>query len=470
MKRRRFRLVLCFFSAATLLFVLAGCEQFLGNGETPNVTLDIGQIFGDGRAIVPPYGIAFTEIVVTVYGEGMTTIRKTVSPGTRYINMYVPAGPARRFKIEAFFNITNPGVFPYHHLRSFIGRAKADLLPGRIVRLVFNMAAGSTMYLVPDYLNGCIFFSNNIDSLNSDTATNLNATLPFQPMDIEISDNGTIFAANYTSTPTSTGINYATNTDGLGSGPALAGGIQVLALAMDRDAGEDIDQNGSIDTSILYFTTGSALYFKVVDSLPGPSQRMMELGGTINTIWGLAVDPWTHLLYIACVYNKAPAIVIYNPFAKNPDGAGGTLYGETVSYKTDPRFRMLFDVTVTDTAVYVLNGDLSVTGVPSIIEFDRNLNSIRDFGNLSWDGSTIVPSNEPGKFYFPIRFIAQENAGLTILDDSGQTDLSGKTDFDKIIHINENLDSSSWTTFPQPQQDISGYTNDFFRFYVDIPS
>ena len=56
------------------------------------------------------------------------------------------------------------------------------------------------------------------------------------------------------------------------------------------------------------------------------------------------------------------------------------------------------------------------------MEFDRGLNFVRGFGSISWDSGNFVPSTAPGKFYIPLRFVAQENSGLTIIDDSSLLD------------------------------------------------
>jgi len=464
MKRRKSRLIIYMLFAAVIPVMFAGCELVLGNGETPNVTLDLGQIFGGGRSITPPAGIAFTEIVVTVYGQGMTTIQKTVSPGARYLNMYVPAGPDRRFKVEAFFNITNPAVFTRHHLRSYIGRAETSLSPGRIVRLVFNMVAGSTMYLVPDYGNHEVFYSNDLYSFSVGSTTSFNlSTAEFSPIDIEISEKGTIFAANFFADPKSYGISYATKVDDPGAGSIPdTNAVAVIALAMDRNARQDINGDETVDTSILYYTTGTQLFFTVVDSLPPTQSQVMNLEDRITAILGMAVDPWTHLLYMSGVCDGVVSIIVYDPFATSTGPDAVTLFGKIVATQTDSRFRSLFDVTVTDTAVYVLNVDVTGAGAPSVMEFDRDLKFNKSFGSVSWDSGNFVPSTAPGRFYIPIRFVAQENAGLTIIDDSNLSD-PFENDYDKIVHINTDLDPSSWTTFPQTQQP-DGPAGEDFRF------
>jgi hypothetical protein len=443
------------------LVLLLGCEMILGQGETPNVSLDLGQFLFAGRAVAPPAGITFTRIDVTVYSPGMTTITKSVSPGARYLNIYVPAGPDRRFKVEAFFTVTDPQAYQTDHLRSYIGRARADLLPGRYQRLVFNMAAGASIYFVPDYTNGVIYLSDDLQTFSSDWITVLGAGTGIGPMDVEISARGYIYAANYTAGANV--INYAENRYGTNSG-TIPTSDRVLALAMDRHAGFDIDGNNAVDTSILYYSTASnGLYFTVVDS-GWTEPQPFNLEGRITTIYGLAVDPWTHRLLIAGVADGAPALVSYDPFFSSVDANGGIVHGRIVSVKTDSRFRYVFDVTATDEAIFALNLNLTLDQVPSLFKFDENLNVTAVFGGLSHDATAVVPSTAAGQFYFPIRFIAPENPGLTIIDDSNVMDATGKADYDKLIRINPNLDAGSWQTYPPVQPTAGGTSGESFRF------
>jgi hypothetical protein len=443
------------------IVLLVGCEMILGQGETPNVSLDLGQFAFAGRAVAPPAGITFTRIDVTVYSPGMTTITKSVSPGARYLNIYVPAGLDRRFKVEAFFTVTDPQTYQTDHLRSYIGRARADLLPGRYQRLVFNMAAGASIYFVPDYTNGVIYLSDDLQTFSSDWITVLGTGTGIGPMDVELSARGFIYAANYTAGANV--INYAENRYGTNSG-TIPTSDRVLALAMDRHAGFDMDGNNVVDTSILYYSTASnGLYYTVVDS-GWTEPQAFNLEGRITTIYGLAVDPWTHRLLIAGVADGAPALVAYDPFYRSVGPTGGTINGRIVSVKTDSRFRYVFDVTATDEAIFALNLNISTDQVPSLFKFDADLNVSAVYGSVSRDATTLIASSAPGMFYYPIRFIAQENPGLTIIDDSNVMDSTGNADFDKLIRINTNLDAGSWQTYPPVQPAAGGVSGESFRF------
>jgi hypothetical protein len=439
---------------------MASCELIMGTGGDANVMLDLGPLFGGERAIAPPAGIAFTRIVVTVFGPGMATVTKTVSAGSRYLNMSVPAGADRHFKIEAFFNIIDQQNFLPNHLRSYIGRAHIDLRPGKFVGLRFNMAAGASLFMVPDYNAGVILLSEDLTYFNPDDITVLGAGSGIGPADIDLSANGTIYSANYSANA----INFAANRYGTGAGTIPTAG-PVFALAMDRNAAFDIDRNLEIDTSVLYYTTTTQLFFTVVDNGGYTSPQILDLAGRMTTITGMAVDPWDHYLYLTGTCDGGPAIVVYDTFYRVQGMTGGWVFGRILSVHTHPALTSPFDVVVKENAVFVLNFNTGTDPLPSVMRFDMDLNYVKGFGSVSRDATGIVPSAAPGKFYYPLRFFALENDGLFIIDDSNRTD-PNQQDFDKVVRINTDLDAASWGTYPAVQPDANGYAGDPFSFFL----
>jgi hypothetical protein len=137
--------------------------------------------------------------------------------------------------------------------------------------------------------------------------------------------------------------------------------------------------------------------------------------------------------------------------------------------KEPTRFSTLNDVMVKDDGIFVLNqASFGETSRPAIIKYDRGLNYVGEFGRISTDGKVFVASTAPGDFYWPKRFIAQENDGLYIIDDSNRLDSTAADTFDKIIYINTELDPASWHTFPLTQPDSDGASGEPFRFF-DTP-
>src|SRR3972149_1899236 len=225
MKKNIYLIIVIFLAA-----MLVQCDLIIGSGENVNVSIDLADFWagGSGRAIqLVPDGTTCTGIRVSVFGEGMQPMQKSVSPGTRYVNLYVPAGMDRHFTLESYFSITNQQLFPYLHMRSFKGRASADLKPGTTIKLKFRMVAGATTLLVEDYMQDRIWEGENI-TFSSPTF----GAAPFIS-DIDIASDGRIVGTiNDTFNPTSS----------IQIGQYISGFVtyfntpsRAYALAMDRD-------------------------------------------------------------------------------------------------------------------------------------------------------------------------------------------------------------------------------------------
>jgi hypothetical protein len=432
-----------------IILFLTQCDLVLGSGEDANVGIDLGAFYGSSsRAItgVPP-GISITGFKVSVFGPGMNRIEKTLSVGTRYINMSVPSGKDRFFTVEAFFRDDGTQRFPYLNLRSYKGRAVADLRPGKYVGLPFNMVAGSTQLLAPDRANQCIFWADQISTFTGNNNGLMGSASAILPYDLDIAADGRVFIANDAVTPS---IVYGSDISSRITTPAISGAANTTAIAMDRDCRIGMTDRGGpfFATNILYMSNGQSLQLSVLvreDGLVAVSPANMNALPAQYTIQGLAVDPWTHRLFIVgseAVGNYSyPFIMRYNPTV-----LVGTMHGEIESVYRFTTIGSFYDVIVKDNKVFVLNNvSLDDQTAPILIAFDKDLHYQKGFGTISsYDPGSgrfaFQESVAPGKFYHPKRFIAQENEGLYIIDDSD--------DYDKIVYINENLDTASWRTFP----------------------
>lgn len=477
MKNRIHPVFFIFILALFGILFLTQCDLIIGSGDrTGNVGIDLSGFYEDGRAISMPTGATMTFIRVSVFGPGMEPIEKYVSAGTRYINMYVPAGQHRFFTLEIFF--TADGSFTSPHLLSYKGRTEEDLRPGYFMGLKFRMTAGASRLLAPDYGTNRVWQGGGI-SLGSLTSGNLAYTGTFQPADIDLDSDGWIYAANWFD---GTGIVYGSEISGKNGRGSNGTGQQMYALAIDRDADFNIDMDTStdLDYSILYasnlstgtYTTTSFFYIildHIHDAVPSfvtHNLRLIDPAGTITVIRGMAIDPWTHNLYIVGILDGDQALIRYDPlYVDNPTKPA--IRGRIISFIKDPdRFSTLNDVIVKDEGVFILNeAPKDKTNLPAVIKYDRLLNYQGEFGHISTDGKVFVASTAPGDFYWPKRFIAQENDGLYIVDDSDRLDSTGTDTFDKIVYINTELDPASWHTFPLVQPDIEGVSNEPFRFF-----
>jgi hypothetical protein len=188
-------------TATVCFFFLVQCELILGNGDSANVGIDLSQFYGgSGRAVSNvPVDIHISEIHISVFGPGMEPIEKIVSAGARFVNMYVPAGEDRCFTLEVFF--TYDVTFTHPHLRSYKGRSIADLRPGRTVGLKFQMVAGASQLLAPDYLGNTVFFSENLGSFNSKSAVGFGYPSTLIPTDMDLAADGRIFITRNAANP-----------------------------------------------------------------------------------------------------------------------------------------------------------------------------------------------------------------------------------------------------------------------------
>lgn len=426
------------------LFSLTQCDLIIGGGErTGNVGIDLSGFYGEGRAIGMPPGITLTGVKVSVFGPGMARIEKTVSAGTRYINMYVPAGQERYFTLEIFFSIYSGNDFPYSHVRTFKGRTIADLRPGYFVGLKFNMAAGATSLLVPDNKqnsgNGIVY---QAESITADSFPPTNFGTGGRPVfhDLEIASDGRIFSAE------NSNIGYGDNVDHTSLTPIPI--TSPTALAMDRALYYDLNASidGVLETNVLYAAYGTSLRYIILDDTnagpmpPSAVRSLIDPG--MDTITGMAVDPWTHHLFLVGTIGTQAVLVEYDPLF--PSRTPGQPVGQPIGH---PSFRTLNDVIVKDDGIYVLNQvQPAETDLPIILKFDRNHNYLGGFGTVSSYFHTgqqtwlFEESVAPGKFYGPKRFFARENDGLYIIDDCSA--------FDKVVHISTDLSASSWQTFP----------------------
>jgi hypothetical protein len=446
MKKRLFSIALFTVILTSLLF-LTQCDVIIGSGKNANVGIDLGDLFATtgNRDIGVKQG--FSSVKISVSGPGMRTMEKTVSAGARYVNLSVPAGEERHFTVEAFLEPTRrPPFDKYPHLISLKARATADLRPGKFVGLSLRMTAGATRLFAVDHNTDTIFWADDISSFNTNQRGNLGFARTFIPSDMEIAANGAIWVGNDARLD---GLVYA---DGI-TGPAATLAVDnITCLAMDKDADYNIDRDrlGVIDYSVIYYclSTTGGLNFVIIDTPAAPVTRALLIPG-INIIRGMAVDPWTHHLYLVGQITGAPpqeAIIEYDPFYAT-NATGQWQYGQIVGTPvTNTNFKTLTDIIVKDDGIFVLNQvALTDTQIPIVMKFDMNLNYRGGFGTISSDNPfgqpQFVQSCAPGKFYHPKRFFAHENEGLYIIDDSSNS-------FDKIVYINTSLNPASWKTFP----------------------
>ncbi|RPJ09601.1 MAG: hypothetical protein EHM28_01100 [Spirochaetaceae bacterium] len=144
---------------AACLLSLISCDFLSQTGsQQAQVMIDLGGSVEDSAArgvgIVPTDVISFT---VSISGSGMETIQKTVSPGTKYLNMYVPAGADRNIRVDANVDPVMAAANDREHLLSYAGEATVDLRPGMYRGIRIAMEAGRTKLIVPSWYNSLFY-------------------------------------------------------------------------------------------------------------------------------------------------------------------------------------------------------------------------------------------------------------------------------------------------------------------------
>ncbi|MBN1524510.1 MAG: hypothetical protein JW904_08510 [Spirochaetales bacterium] len=419
-------------------FMISSCD-FLSTGrDTATVVIPLADGAVSRAVGTFPANTIVTSFTVSVFGPGMEPVSKTVSSGARYMTLYVPAGADRHFTLEV--NFAPQAGFPAQHLRSFKGRAIADLLPGHTVKLRMTMTAGATQLLVPDQSLNRIWISDSLPGFSAGTWNDMGNT-SLAPSGFTIGPDGKVIVSSGAILYYADRISLSTNLF------ANLGTYTINSLAFDKTRNYLYTTFSIIGASapigyIYRFTdfpnttTADPYTINFTDNITGISYF-------IRRIRGISVDPWTGFLYCAGEMADAttPTVPIQVVFSFDPAGTG-----TVPDFVTDPRFATLRDVIVKDEGIFVLNETSEAVPTqydyPNIFQYDRNLNEKNTYGTISIDSvyPIIAGSVTPGKFYHPKRFFAHENEGLYIIDDS--------TTYEKVVYIGLSLSDSSWDTFP----------------------
>ncbi|MBN1524508.1 MAG: hypothetical protein JW904_08500 [Spirochaetales bacterium] len=471
------RKTIFYFFGLVLILTLTSCDFLSNAGDMSQVSIALPGADGSRAIGGFPADITITGYTVTVFGPGMQPVRKQISPGARYVNLYVPAGENRHFTLEAYFTPNNPDTYAHPHLRSFKGRASTDLLPGRIVALRFKMSAGATQLLVPDYScfdpflsSAVIHYADTLEDFSLNQVSNLAAFDIFNPTDLAVSSDGRIFAAS----DGDTALYWADNVAGLNSS-AFSTTISVpRAMAIDHDANADMNGDTELETEILYVIcnvsdTDSVLYafdlahIEDVGYIPVQFVNVPDL--TNISITGMDVDPWTHHLFMVgrtTGGSPQPVIIEFDPTVFNSGtGTEGELIQVLNGDNLPPGLSTLLDpmdIIVKDYGIFVLNQVAPEDpNLPVLLRFSRNLEFEKGYGRVSSflevDGQWYYTQTyDPWKFYETKRFINNENRGLYIVDD-GWDNMDNM--FEKVVHIDVNIQdlSVSWSQYPASAAD-----------------
>ncbi|HEQ71407.1 MAG TPA: hypothetical protein ENN69_02870 [Spirochaetia bacterium] len=417
------------FTLALILGVSAGCELIVGESGETGITIDLGAAVDESaesaRAIIGAPGniISYT---VTVSGPGMTTMQKTVSATTRYINMYIPAGEDRVIRLDANLNPAAMALLNREHLLSYADENIVDLLPGRFVLLRFQMHEGE-MKLVFSEVSGGNSGLYRIPNLH-----------PTSLADPDQWDSTGVVAAD---------LDY----DGDGRIFAAIGGASIYQL-------EDI--NNTIFPPLNHnMYTGATIV--TVDSA---QNRFYTYGNISATAVVYAIRYYVYdgagagttgnIALPAGMVNNSPlmAAMEYEKGVFYIAGNAGLLQvfryvpGVSTISNTSPNLRNPRDLIVKGKYLYVANFHTTAPNQTATIEvFDKDtLAFIGSFGTRT----TTPYDDQPGHFYGPWHFIAPTNRKFYLIDDgdniSGSYNNNGKN---RIVAFDSVFDWSNWEVF-----------------------
>lgn len=173
------------------------------NPGTSDITIILDNSENNNMKAAP----AVSDIVsfsLTVTGSGMSTITETYPAGTSSINLEVPSGYNRTFTLTAEMDPDSPSA-----VLTWEGVLETDLPGGETVVISIPMAVARTKLLIPDNLNQSIVMINDMSGYGwkrrDETDLNLTSFVTpygswaagqFDPVDIEIGNNGDIYIAN----------------------------------------------------------------------------------------------------------------------------------------------------------------------------------------------------------------------------------------------------------------------------------
>jgi hypothetical protein len=402
-----------------LVIVSAGflfqCD--LASNGTAMVRIDLGG--AQGKALAPS---AVVQYSLSITGDGMDPIARTFSADTASVSLRVPAGPARKFVLEA---IRDPLDLNFSGaVYSFIGTKVADLAPNRNAYISLPMIPGETKLFVPDtYNNRIVQLESFSDTVTPWAKMDLNLvsllltgwpTSPltaFSPSAVDMDAKGRLYIGNYNILGTSA-YNRIVRSDNItGTGiiqyPSTSGfDGQVQSLAVDK-------LNNII---YFYYTDAKAPYsirFADLSAPPAPSSDYPqinlqgEIPSTFLYAFGMDVDE-NGLLYMTCVLN--PATPVYYILKIDPSRPQGS---RVLKAYTDPSLVFPFDIVVKGYYLYVTNNG-GADGY-KLLKFNRaDLSLVAHAGvNDPVSGPTFTP----GEFFGPERFINKWGKKLIVSDE-----------------------------------------------------
>jgi len=405
------------------------CELFVGESNYANLGIDLWgsdeNPESTSRAISGPTGIGIIAYTVTVTADNMETIQKTVSAGTRYLNMYIPTGKERTVRLDAVIDPDWATANDREHLISFAGERTVDIQPGRFLFLVFTMHEGMMKLLIQDPGNNRVA---RIPYMNPTDAMWAQANIS-SVQDIAYDGLGRIYYV--------TGTNEVMRADAFVPPPSPY--FYTIPIASLNAVAVDSRNPLSIIVYAANSFSGSIGWRNIAS---GTSGTYTPTPLNLNAIYSLRFEDG--ILYGTGRDTATSNQVVF----RYPVG------GPATSVTAASANRSWRDVLVKGNRLLVTSYPITPDNVSGIDVYNKNtLAFIGSYG--SW---TDTPNDDRvGYFYGPHHFIAPSNRKIFVIDD-GRPAGAGQN---RVISFEKPGSWEDWKTFHA--EDLTAGTE--FRFY-----
>lgn len=433
-----------------LLITVTGCYNPDENSDTAVINFNLGTgSNSSARFSKAPSASDISSFVLTITGEGMSTISVTYGADTTQISLEVPAGNAREIELVCNIDPSSPGA-----VLSYMGNTTENLTAGETVNVALSMMLYETKIIFPnpnDFQGASYRRIIQLDSINdsspielriADVNPSLNPISTFMPWDIDFDFNGRIYIANNDSSTDNDCViridNFTTpNPEKVAENGSLYG---ILSVAVDR-----------INNLLYYSSTNNTLQVTDLSSASFP-----DIGTSID-ISSISLNPYIiaiavdndGMLYLADAgdigVDTDDQFVKFNPYTSNVIRT----YTNNINFRQQSggSTNNLSDIMFFDNIVYLLNFNGSNNYL--VMQFNTDLQLTSGYGVKV---SSYVTDTTQNHYYGPHFFAARRRDKYYIMDEMGSN--SYGTEFNKLVSMDD-ISGTNWDF------------NDSFDFFYD---
>jgi DNA-binding beta-propeller fold protein YncE len=402
-------LVLCFAAVAIVPLLFFSCNQMGTQSLSDNGTSIVSLAASKS---VPS---RITEITLSVSGDGMETVSKSIDPDQSSLTLEIPAGEARTFSLT----MANKTV-------TFSGSVTEDLTAGEETELSIPLELSGTKPIVPDadYYNG----GGRIVQINGMTGAGwiekdwddfsglgYGSPYDFFPYDVDFDDKGRIYIANNSSSGGIIRLDDINDT----SPEAIVSGEEIPSLAIDR-----------LNGFLYYFIYDGDLftYFLKQYNYNTGNEKEYNLSPYELIPESLAIDD-EGMVYI--VHDYGSGIQKFNPTGE------GSLTGN--SYTAEEAIDVLYK------NGYIYVADIGGELPPKVIKLTTDLDYVDELPGKP---------DETDPFHGPQRFLAVLSDKIYVIDEE-----QFEPDEDNRTVAFDDISGTGWTTYQNSSDPFSFFYN-----------